>query len=259
MGVIKNRTGETCVNKWGSKMTIIEYISFSNITVKFEDGNMIKKCQYGRFKEKNIKNPYDKTVYDIGYIGEGNYKAKINGEHTQQYKFWSSMMRRCYQEKSCERRNITYEDKIVCMDWHNFQNFADWFDDNYYEIDNEVMQLDKDILYKGNKIYSPDNCIIVPLRINNLFTKSDSKRGDYPIGVSYCKDTNSFKAYCSIIQKNKKKQKHLGLYQTPEEAFYKGYKPFKETYIKEVAEDYKSKIPIELYKAMYNWIVEIDD
>ena len=120
------------------------------------------------------------------------------------------------------------------------------------------MCLDKDILIKGNKEYAPDKCIFVPQRINNLFTKNDCKRGNLPIGVNYRKDKNKYEASCSILNNNIKKRKHIGYYNTPEEAFL-AYKQFKEQYIKQVADEYKGRIPDRLYEAMYKWEVEIDD
>ena len=87
------------------------------------------------------------------------------------------MLRRCYDEK-LHKKYPTYIDCKVCEEWLNFQNFAKWYYNNYYEIENEKICLDKDILHKGNKIYSPDNCVFVPNNINVLFVKSDKSRGD---------------------------------------------------------------------------------
>lgn len=191
-------------------------------------------------------------------MGEGKYKPTNNNKYTKQYSYWKHMLRRCYSNEYLTKEP-TYLDKIVCKEWHNFQTFAKWFDENYYEIEGQRMQLDKDILNKGNKIYSPQTCIFVPQRINNLFVKRDSKRGRYPIGVYLDKYTNRFKAHISIEHEDgSKRQKHLGRFNTPEEAF-EVYKIEKEKYIKEVAEEYKDKIPKELYDAMYKYEVEITD
>lgn len=248
---MKNRVGEQKKNKYGSLMTIVEYENNKNITVEFENGYKVK-AQYGQFKNGSIRNPYDKTVYGIGCIGEGDYDSS-----SIQYGYWSAFMTRCY-DKRFEQNNKTYKNCSVCEEWHNFQNFAKWFDENYYECNNEKMQLDKDILIKGNKVYSPETCVFVPQRINLLFTKSDCVRGKYPIGVN--KNKSKFQANCSIFNEetNSKKRIFLGTYDTPEEAFYK-YKEFKENYIKEVAEEYKELIPINLYEAMNNYIISIDD
>ena len=122
------------------------------------------------------------------------------------------------------------------------------------------MELDKDILFKGNKIYSSDNCIFVPQTINKLFIKRQNNRGESAIGTSYHKRDKKYQAYCSIInpETGKSKFKYLGYYETELEAF-EVYKYYKEKNIKEVANYYKEQIPSELYNGLYNYIVEITD
>lgn len=257
---IKNRIGEVKFNNSNYKMTIVEYNCYDKIVVQFENGYRVE-TSYGKFKNGQIKSPYEKSVFGVGYVGEGKYITKLNGKRTIQYSYWFSMLNRCYNDKNkVNLKNLTYEDKYVCEDWHNFQNFAKWFDENYYAIDGDKMQLDKDIFKKGNKVYSPDMCVFVPQRINNLFTRSDKMRGSCPVGVSYKKNNRKFNAQCSIYQNDIKRQLkvYLGLYNTPEEAFYV-YKEFKEGYIKQVADEYKDKIPKKLYDAMYRYMVEITD
>lgn len=254
-----NRVGEQKKNKWGSLMTIVKYNNAKDIVVEFENGYKVN-TQYGRFKNINIKSPYDRTIYNVGFYGVGEYLKTDNfGKKTIQYEYWHDMLKRCYDD-NYKAKQPTYKNKYVCEEWHNFQNFAKWFDENYYEINGEIMQIDKDILQKGNKIYSPETCVFVPNRINSLFTKSDKVRGKHPIGVYFNKKENIFKAQCSVKNKNDEKKRVIGLgrYNTSEEAF-NAYKVFKERYIKEVADEYKDKIPQKLYEAMYNYIVEIND
>ena len=93
------------------------------------------------------------------------------------------MLTRCYSDKY-KKKKPTYEDCKVYEELLNFQNFAKWDSENYYEIEGETMCLDKDILVKHNKIYSPETCVYVPNTINVLFTKSDKIRGNTPIGVN---------------------------------------------------------------------------
>ena len=121
------------------------------------------------------------------------------------------------------------------------------------------MGLDKDILIKGNKIYSPETCIFVPQTINSLFVKRDNKRGESVIGVSLHKNSK-YQVHCSIInpETGKSKQEYLGVYDTQEKAF-QVYKYYKEKNIKEVADYYFGRIPDKLYNAMYNYEVEITD
>ena len=170
-----------------------------------------------------------------------------------------SMLKRCYDEEY-HKKEPTYIDCEVCEEWLNYQNFAKWFYKNYYEISNEKMCLDKDILIKGNKIYSPQTCIFVPNRINNLFVKSNNTRGEYPIGISYHKRKSGNDCLRVDITLTNGKRKLLGLFSFNEiEKAFIYYKTEKEKIIKQVADEYKDLIPIELYDAMYKYEVEITD
>ena len=257
---IINRTGEIGVNNFGSRMEIIEYRTNTDMDAYFPQYNyVVRNVQYDNFKKGLIKCPYEPRLFNNGYLGEGKYKVKENGKQTKVYSTWKNMLTRCYDNK-CHEKYPTYKGCIVCEEWHNFQNFAEWYEENYYTVDNEKMHLDKDILIKHNKIYSPETCIFVPERINTLFTKCDKLRGGHYIGVDYHKASNKFRVRCSIydFKNNKKKLEHLGLYNTQERAF-EVYKEFKENYIKQVADYYKNLIPNKLYDALYNYKVEITD
>ena len=260
MGIKTDRIEEKNINNFGSKMIIVEYRKAMDIDVYFPEYNWtFKHTRYSDFKKGNISCPYERRTYGVGYIGEGKYKTKENGEKTKCYNAWHDMLRRCYDSKHHERQP-TYINCEICKEWLNFQNFAEWYHNNYYEIEGQRMELDKDILNKGNKIYSDKTCVFVPHNINTLFTKNDKIRGDYPIGVSYDKRHKKFKVECSIydFKETEKKSRFLGYYDTPNEAF-KVYKQFKEQNIKEVADYYKDQIPKKLYRAMYDYKVEITD
>ena len=254
------RINEENINTFGSKMILVDYKSNENVLIYFPEYNWYRPYTfYQHFKDGNVKCPYEKRFYNVGYIGEGNYKCKENRKQTNAYSYWHGMLKRCYCEYDL-KKHPTYINCEVCEEWHNFQNFAKWYEENYYEINDEIMELDKDILLKGNKIYSPKTCIFVPHRINGLFTKADKSRGDYPIGVCYHKRDNVLEVKCSVYKNNKKKRKHLGRF-SPSEPFraFICYKNFKENYIKQVADEYKDLIPTELYEAMYKYKVEIND
>ena len=120
------------------------------------------------------------------------------------------------------------------------------------------MCLDKDILCKGNKVYSRDTCIFVPERINLLFVKHDNARGNNPIGVEDLPSGN-YQVRCNDVNGERI---CLGTYSTKEEAF-RVYKEYKQKAIKKVIDSYEGKIPEPYYsrlrEAMYNYEVEIDD
>ena len=262
-----DRIGETGINNFGNEMIIVNsYIKFNDkykrnytyIDVYFQEYNWtFKDATYSNCKKGNIKCPYERRVYGVGYLGEGKYKSKENGKTTRLYHTWQSMLQRCYDAKY-HKRQPTYIDCEVCEEWLNFQNFGKWYDDNFYEVEGERMHLDKDILFKHNKTYSAETCIFVPQTINSLFIKTDKSRGEYPIGVSLHRD--KYIVHCHLInpKTGKSKQEHLGVYNTQEKAF-EVYKYYKEKNIKEVADYYKDEIPERLYDAMYNYEVDIDD
>lgn len=193
-------------------------------------------------------------------VNEGSiHTSSKNGKITREYRTWHNLLVRLTNKKELERYP-RYKDCKLCYEWYNFNNFAEWAKDNYYEVEDELMCLDKDILIKNNKIYSPETCIFVPNSINVLFTKSNKARGDCPIGVYYEKDSGKFKSQLSYQDSrgSKRKRKNLGRFSTKEEAFLK-YKNEKEKYIKIVANRYKDEIPKKLYDAMYGYEVEMGD
>lgn len=251
--VLNDKIGEVGFNSLGSKMVIEKYNTYTNIVVRFDNGDLVSTT-YQNFSNGQVKSLHEKRVYGVGFIGVGKYKSVLNGKNTKQYETWRGMLRRCYDEKYQEKFH-TYIGCAVDPIWHNFQNFAEFYDSNYYNIENNKMCLDKDILVKNNKIYSPETCVFVPEFINNLFVKNDPVRGFLPIGVSLDKEKEKYKSSCS---NGDKKRKHLGYYDTPEEAF-KAYKKYKEALIREKAELYKNLIPVKLYEVMMKYEVEIND
>lgn len=238
-------------------MEIINYNGVSDVTVRFDNG-YITKARYKNFLKGSIVSPYDATVYGHGYLGEGKYKpSDKNKKRTKQYMHWQEMLRRCY-DLELHKRAPTYVNCTVAPEWLNFQVFAKWYDENIYKLGNmkhKEMNLDKDILIKGNKCYSPITCVFVPKKINVLFVKRDALRGIWPIGVTYDKRDKRFRSECND---NKGNSVHLGSFKTPEAAFL-AYKTYKEDLIKKIANHYIRHIPKILYDVMINYKVEITD
>lgn len=247
-GKFIDRTGEENINNQGLKMKIIEYYNSGNITIEFEDGSVRKNIDYGNFKKGQVKSLYYPTVCNIGYLGE---IEKITKKE-RSYRIWEHMLERCYDKKSKSYPSYGAKGVTVCEEWHCYKNFKDWYDMNVYTVEDERMEIDKDILNKDNKIYSPDNCILVPQRINGLFIRNYNDDKSLPIGIRL--EHGKYRVQIRID----KKTKHIGMFDNLEKAF-ESYKKAKEEYIKEVANEYKDKIPQKLYKAMYNYKVEITD
>ena len=264
-----DRTGETNISNEGCVVKIVEYNNANDIIVEFQDEHKYRvHAQYQAFKKGKCKNPFYPSVCGYGYLGvdkngdvSKTYESKDGKTvNTWEYNKWKSMLKRCFDSKFKERKP-TYKDVTCCNRWLCFANFLEDLEilKQEYNWDDDIkLNLDKDILNKGNKIYSLENCMLVPSWINLLFIKSDNDRGSYPIGVTYHKIAKKYQAHCNI---NGKKIS-LGLYNTAEQAF-NAYKQAKEQEIKRVADECVSKGYVtkdsRLYNAMINYQVEIDD
>ena len=213
-------------------------------------GQGCKKCSHEKLSKERTKKPIKKArtlVKGVGFFDSG--LATTDEEVFMANRVWRSMLSRCYSKKYQEKEP-SYIDCSVCEEWLLFSNFKKWFDENYVD----GYALDKDILIKGNKVYSPDTCCFVPFEINALLIKCNRTRGVYPIGVCKCK--NRFRAFLSVSGSIL----FLGSFVTIEEAF-NAYKKAKEAYIKEVAQKYydKREINKRVYDALMKYEVEITD
>lgn len=247
----------TSVSNQGYEMTIIDYIKSDDVVVQFNDKyKSIKHCQMVNFKNGAVSNPNHPTVYGFGIVD-------VDRKHLieeREYRTWTHMIQRCYISNENRRdRDSTYKDCIVCEEWRRYSNFYNWIhlQGNYKKWENGGFSIDKDIIKKGNKIYCPEYCCLVPNYINNMFTKHQGDRGLYPIGVSI----NIYGTFTVRVRDYKEnKYKHYGNFNTPKEAF-NFYKKKKEEYIRKAAqEEYdKNNIIEECYNAMMNYQVEITD
>lgn len=143
---------------------------------------------------------------------------KVNGKRKYRilwacpfYKLWASMLQRCYSEKRLIK-DPSYIGCSVHPDWHSFMSFRSWM----IEQDWEGMELDKDILFEGNRVYGPDTCVFVDHHVNTFLINCAASRGDYPVGVHLHKECGKFVAL--IRDFRIKKQKYLGIFDTAEEA-----------------------------------------
>lgn len=221
---------------------VIEDNGWDKVLVKFSKTNTVVRVQRNQLRG-SIDDPMEASVYGVGYRGIGAYNF---GNARDAAIRWRCMLNRCYGYSNRHQR--TYQGCTVCDEWLNFQKYAEW----YYA--NKIFDwvVDKDILIRGNKVYSPDTCCFVPLELNSMFTKSNSIRGDCPIGVSKC--PTGFMATIFIGGK----QKYLGLYKSAEQAFL-AYKKCKEDNIKRLANQYKEHFSKRLYRVLMEYEVLITD
>lgn len=209
--------GKRFTTNEGYEVEIVEKLENAKRRIKFENGYEIEVFVYP-IRIGAIKNPYHPSSRGVGYLGVGEYKADINGKRTLEYSTWTSMLNRCYDEKYQEKCP-TYKSVAVCKEWMNFQNFAKWYEDNYPKIEDIKFHLDKDLLQENikNKIYSPDTCTFLPHNVNLFLDNKQSNNTSGYIGVSWFKRDKKWEAQINLFGEERK-QKHLGLFTTPEQA-----------------------------------------
>ena len=194
-----------------------------------------------------------KLVCGVGF-NDKTRPANVDGKNVKEYQLWQDMLIRCFSEKYQTRRP-TYKGCNVSDNFLNYSFFYDWCQKQigFGKVDEKgrYWQLDKDLLFVGNKTYSETTCVFVPQEINSFFTDSGKARGEYPIGVYFDKQKGKFKAYCTV---NGKIQ-HLGYFNTPQEAFTV-YKPFKEDLCKQLALKWQHEIDERLFNAMMKWSIK---
>lgn len=231
---------------------VIELLQDNNCKVLFKDTGTISVQKRGNTKRGTIKDLYKRTCHGVGYLGDGDYRRCA----TKSGMYWQFMMNRCYDNKY-KLAHPTYKDCSVCEEWHNFQNFAKWciVQEGY---GSSGFNLDKDLLVKGNKVYGPDYCSLIPHQINKAITKQTMFKAGLPIGVSTRSDLGGkyMARHCRLS--TGRKESYLGLFNSPEEAF-SAYKRSKELYIKELADLWKEKISQQAYEALYKYEVNITD
>ena len=242
--------GEVYENNVGLKFVVIEYNGCNDVKVKFVDSSYTTFSTAGNIRSGSVKDKMSPSVYGVGVVGVDSIST--NQKPHQEYVFWNSMLQRCY-DLSYKLKRPTY---IGCTSSNNFKYypyFKDWCN-KQVGFGNKGWCLDKDILVKGNKLYSEDTCCFVPREINSLFALSGNTRGLNPIGVQFNLEEGNYSARVSRDGKHC----HIGTYETKEDAFL-GYKEAKELHIKSVAKRWFGKIDQNVFNALMTYEVGILD
>ena len=248
----KDCVGKVCKSLNSGDFKILKYNDARNVEIQFLKTGFEALVELGNIKSGKVKDPYLPSVYGEGILGT-KYLPSINGVNTKEYVLWKNMLERCYSD-SFKKKRPTYEGCKVSDNFLYYEYFYEWCH-KQIGFNNKDWQLDKDLLVKGNKVYSEDSCIFLPREINQLLVKCTASRGKYLIGVCWC---NTKKAFVARVSKNKGRQEFLGYFNTEIEAF-KAYKQAKESFVKEQANKLKSQIDDRAYNALMNYTVNIND
>lgn len=241
--------GDEYSNIHGSTVRVVEILkgtrtaSIKNI----ETGEIIIRNR-DNIKTGNFKTSTCRTVYGVGYLGVGNFTCRdSNGILSEEYRIWSNMLRRCYTNYKSDK-NITYINVEVCDEWHNFQNFADWYSRAVLKFKeyNIFPNIDKDLFSATGRgiLYSPETCCILPSIINASLVEKRctnglhhgviTRRGKFIAMVMYKYKT--YRVVCTTL-----------------EQAIKSYTILKKKVLCELAEEYKHVLEHQVYDKLIKW------
>lgn len=217
LNIRRKNIGDSYLQKCGDVCTVIDVVEDSKdrLVIQWEDKvGHIQTAKMVHIKSGSVLNPFAPNVMGVAHFGVGEYSQK---KDAKSYGTWRSMLVRCYCPEYQEWKP-SYKGCYVCEDWLNFQNFTKWFYENMPpEGEGIRYQLDKDLLFAGNKEYSPEKCVIIPDFINSTFKSAPVKSGSLPRGVVLSQG----KYYTSQIRDritHGEKSKYLGIFLNKEDA-----------------------------------------
>lgn len=242
--------GKVFPTKNYGNLKITKYTNNSNIEVLFIDTGYVTTTELGKIKSGKVRDLMRPTIYGIGIIGT-KYPVSQNGIKLTEYTIWQSMLQRTCCDK-WKKRYPTYQECTVSENFKSYEYFYEWchrqkgFGHCNYE-------LDKDILFKGNKLYGEDTCCFVPSQINQLFSRITNYKRTLPVGV-YLTGVNKYYSMTSTYSGIRISP----VYNTVEEAF-NFFKLNKEENIKYYANLWRDFLDPKVYDALMGWTVEITD
>lgn len=242
------KVGDTFLTKRCGICTVIEYVSYVEVYVKFEDGNIVK-TRVQSLGKGHCRNLNSKLVLGVGI--NDMLGAEKTKEFIKQRQMWFGILQRCFSIKLLERRP-TYKNCKVSESWLWLSNFIKDIKsiENYEKSLNEGWQLDKDLLSNEGKLYSKDTCCFIPRSLNLVLSSYPKKLNGLPKGVKLSKGGR----YFAILQKEGN-QIFLGSYDSVEEAS-RVYNIAKKEHLLNIADSIKGIVPENVYKALVNFNLE---
>ena len=252
----KSCIGQICRSNDSEDFKIVRYENSLHIEIVFVDSGFTSICQMSNIRCGRVKDLTKPSVVGVGVTGTKYKPVNLNGcgeyEIDYAYKIWRGILERCFLDKRQEQQP-TYKGCTVSENFKSYEFFYEWCQDQVgYREDG--FELDKDLLVKGNKIYSESTCCFIPKEINTALTKRGNDRGDHPIGVYWNKKCRSYIAKIS----EGGSRRYLGLFDSPTDAF-QAYKMAKEQYLESLAVKWKDSISNKVYDALLSYEVSIDD
>lgn len=240
----------------GGDVIVLEYVRDTHIVVEFLDEYRYRTVtQTAALTKGLIHNPYARTFYGVGYMGVGRFSTDPTNPKTYKvYKAWIGMIERCSSVDK-KLRDPSSVLSYSCSEWHNLQVFGEWYC-SQKGWDEPKWQLDKDLMGSGNKLYSPETCVILPPVLNTsikYINDGPLNKNNLPRGVGYNIKAKRYITDCRIYGVEGKAPTMY--FKTAEEAFV-WYKEKKEALIKCLALEYKDRIEERAFDRLMSFSVK---
>ncbi len=180
------KIGDVFCSKYG-EASVIEYVTNKLIKIKFTVSGYELVTSYTNLKAGHFKDPYHPIIYSVGYVGVPSNGCQVT--ESRSYGVWKNMISRCYNPDAEFFGIYGGVGVTVCQEWRNYQTFREFFYGDKYRQDG--WQIDKDIMFRNNLVYSPETCAFVPPEVNRAVIVI-SKNSCYPQGVDFHKSPVSF-------------------------------------------------------------------
>ena len=245
---LKVSVGDIVNSNHSGAAIVIQVVNNKAVTVKFEKTGYELTTEFKNFKSGNFKDPYHPRICSVGYVGVPAGLQSVAS--TKSYDVWKEMLSRCYEPEATHFPVYGGVGVRVCEDWHNYQNFREFYDTDLYR--QKGWQIDKDIMIRGNTVYSSENCAFVPREVNMAIVKA--KLSTYPQGVDFHKASGKFRSRISVYGKT------INLYSGDcfIDAFNK-YKTAKECYLKDLAKKWTGLVNPRVTESLNNWEILLTD
>lgn len=212
---------------------------FSTGILKHENDNDLVRLQI-----KHIEITEDDTFVIILYSDK--YEEKHYSEYYYDDEFynlakkkWNNMI-----DRTTSGRYKCYDEVQVCEEWKDFSNYYEWFKNNWFDYDGKL-DVDKDLIDKNSKIYSPKTCCIIPHEINIGIRISDKaeSRG----AVNWDERRQAYKVKLNVYTRHINTQRRK--YKDALDLYFKK----KDEFVKAMAEDFKDVVDKRVYDALMKY------
>lgn len=187
--------GSICESNQCGRFEIVEIRNMKDIDIVFVDTGYKFTTTAAVIRKGQLRDKLKPTICGVGFIGDGKHISRHRSNYAPAYTTWINMIKRCYDPYTINK-SPCYSDCFVCDEWHNYQNFAEWYCTNHPK-DGKEYHIEKDIKNIGNKTYSPDSCMFVTRDVNGFVLDSCASRGNYLIGASWLERLGKFQANCN--------------------------------------------------------------